>query len=130
MLATENSPEILQTNDGFAFEKLNGKFKDKSTDAILIWKHSNELKKEVDKFKNDLKENERQQKERKVTLAEHLENIDKCKGPFKAEFDRVTDSFKLERAAYHSGALVGNDVNKLTKTVNIKKLCNVFSHGW
>ena len=126
LLATENSLEILKNNNGFAFEKLNGKLKDKSKNAILIRKHGNELKKRVDKFEKDLKENEKQQKEKKLTLAEHLANIDKCKGPFKAEFDRVTDSFKLEQTVYHSGALVGNDVNKLTKTANIKKLCNVF----
>ena len=92
----------------------------------MIRKHGNELKKEVDKFKMGLKENKKQQNEKKVTFAEHLENTDKCKGPFKAEFDKVTDSFKLEQTVYHSGALAGNDVNKLTKTANIKKLCNVF----
>ena len=27
---------------------------------------------------------------------------------------------------YHSGALVGNDVNKVTKTENISKICDVF----
>ena len=32
----------------------------------------------------------------------------------------------LERQVYHSGAIVGNDVNKLTETANIKKLSNVF----
>ena len=101
-MATENSLEIIQTNNGFAFEKLNGKFKDKSKDAILIRKYGNELKKELDKFKKDLRENEKQQKEKKVTLAEHLENINKCKGPLKAGFDRVTDSFKFERTVYHS----------------------------
>ena len=43
LLATENSLETLKTNNGFAFEKLNGRFKDKSKDAILIRKHGNEL---------------------------------------------------------------------------------------
>ena len=32
----------------------------------------------------------------------------------------------LERQVYHSSAVVGNDVNKLTKTANIKNLSNVF----
>ena len=32
----------------------------------------------------------------------------------------------MERQVYHSGAIVGNDVNKLTKTANIKQLSNVF----
>ena len=59
-------------------------------------------------------------------MTSNLENIDKEKGPFKAHFDQVLDSFILERTVYHSGALIRNNVNKLTKLENIKKLCNVF----
>ena len=40
--------------------------------------------------------------------------------------DDVLDSLKLERTVYHSGGLIGNDVNKLVKRENINKLCHVF----
>ena len=40
--------------------------------------------------------------------------------------DDVLDSLQLERTVYHSGALIGNDVNKLVKKGNIEKLCHVF----
>ena len=75
LLATENSLEILKTNNGFAFEKLNGKFKDKSKDAILIRKHGNELKKRSTNLKR-ISRRTKQQKEKKLTSAEHLANID------------------------------------------------------
>ena len=123
LLATENSLEILKTNNSFAFEKLNGGFKDKSKDAILIRKHGNELKKKVDKFEKDLKENEKQQKDKKLTLTEHLEISVRVLS--RQNLTRVTHSFKLERTVSHPGALVGNDVNKLTKSASIKRWCNV-----
>ena len=44
----------------------------------------------------------------------------------KKNLDDVLDSLQLERTVYHSGALIGNDVNKLVKKENIKKLCHVF----
>ena len=47
------------------------------------------------------------------------------KGPSK-RLDDVLDSLQLERTMYYSGALIGNDVNKLVKKENIKKLCHVF----
>ena len=65
------------------------------------------------------------QKTKKAELASTFESINKDKGPFKTQFDKVLDSFKLERTVYHSGALVGNDVNKVTKTENISKICDV-----
>ena len=46
---------------------------------------------------------------------------------FKQDFVMsIIDNMNLERQVYHSGAVVGNDVNKLTKTANIKNLSNVF----
>ena len=65
LLATENSLEILKTNNGFAFEKLNGRFKDKSKDAILIRKHGNELKKRSTKRSTNLKRISRRMKNSK-----------------------------------------------------------------
>ena len=41
-------------------------------------------------------------------------SLQKEKGPFKTFFDETVENFKLERQFYHSGALVGRDVHKLT----------------
>ena len=124
--AAENSLEILKSENIFAFEKDNNKFRDKSKNAVLIRKRANELKKDIEKVGKNIKDNEKLEKDKHVTLANILENINRHKGPFKTKFDEVSDSFKLERTVYHSGALVDNDVNKLTKTENITKLCNIF----
>ena len=124
--AAENSLEILKSENIFSFEKDNNKFRDKSKDAVLIRKRANELKKDIEKVGKNIKDNEKLENDQHVTLANILENINRHKGPFKTKLDEVSDSFKLERTVYHSGALVGNDVNKLAKTENIPKLCNIF----
>ena len=38
------------------------------------------------------------------------------KGHFQSKFCEVIDNINLQRQAYHSHALVGNAVHKLTKT--------------
>ena len=38
----------------------------------------------------------------------------------------MIDKINLQRHAYHSHSLVGNDVHKLTKTKNVKQLADVF----
>ena len=124
--ATENSLEMLKSKNEFAFEKVDNKFKDRSRSAVLIRRRANDLKKEFENFNCNIKDNCKLKKNKKDLLTSTLENIDKEKGPFKAHFDQVLDSFKLERTVYHSGALIRNDVNNLTKLENIKKLCNVF----
>ena len=124
--AAEKKLEILKSENIFAFEKDNNKSRDKSKDAVLIRKRANELKKDIEKVGKNIKNNEKLGKDKHVTLANILENVNRHKGPFKTKFDEISDSFKLERTVYHSGAFVGNDVNKLTKTENITKLCNIF----
>ena len=124
--AAENSLEVLKSGNIFAFEKDKNKFRDKSKDEVLIRKRANELKKDIERVGKNIKDNEKLEKDKHVTLASILENINKHKGPFKTKFDEVSDSFKSEKTVYHSGALAGNDVNKLTKTENITKLCNIF----
>ena len=125
-MASENSLKMLKSNNEFAFEKDNNKFKDKSKDAISIRKRATELKRTIDKLANDIKENEKQQKFNEENLKDTLDQVDKEKEPFKTELDTVLDSFKLERTVYHSGALIGKDVDKLTKPENINKICNIF----
>ena len=49
------------------------------------------------------------------------------KGLFQTRFCNVMDEMKLQRQVYHSGALVENDVNKLTKNENIKKIFRIFT---
>ena len=48
------------------------------------------------------------------------------KGPFKKNLDMILDTVKLKRAVYHSGALIGNDVHKLTRKAQIKSLASAF----
>ena len=54
-------------------------------------------------------------------------SLQKEKGPFKTFFDETVESFKLERQFYHSGALVGRDVHKLTIKQNYERLVSIFN---
>ena len=71
---------MLKSNNEFAFEKDNNKFKYKSKDTISIRKRATELKRTIDKFANDLTENEKQQKLKKENLKDTLDQINKEKG--------------------------------------------------
>ena len=57
-------------------------------------------------------------------MPNNLETVEKDfrnkRGLFQTRFCDVIDKMNLERQVYHSDAIVGNDVNKLTKTANIK----------
>ena len=46
--------------------------------------------------------------------------------PFQEKLCSVLEGLHIERQAYHSRALVGNDVHKLTKTDTINKIAKVF----
>ena len=48
-------------------------------------------------------------------------------GPFQQKFKNVLDELKLQRQVYHSGALIGNDINKIMKLNVIKKLGKCFN---
>ena len=55
------------------------------------------MRKDTEKFNTSIKHNLAHQKTKKDELASTLESINKDKGPFKTQFDKVLDSFKLER---------------------------------
>ena len=51
---------------------------------------------------------------------------DLVKGVFQTDLCNGINLMKLKRQVYHSGAIIGKDVNRLTKQENIKKLRSVF----
>ena len=54
------------------------------------------------------------------------EKFEKEKGYFQNKFDCTIDSTDLQRKVYHSGAIVGDDVHRLTRKDNICKISQVF----
>ena len=86
----------------------------------------NEIKGRIDSHKEDLAWIKKLLKEKEKELEQTLKSLETIKGPFKTRFDNVLKKLKLQRAAYHSGSLVGPDVHKLTKKDNIKLLTSVF----
>ena len=48
------------------------------------------------------------------------------RGIFQTKFCNVMDNMKLQCQVYHNGALVGNDIHKLTKNEDISNISTVF----
>ena len=97
---------------------------DKSAEAKKVQQYHNEQDREIKA--SDKSEIE---KETEVTQ-KYFESLQKQfiekRGFYQTKFCNVKDELKLQRQVYHSGALVGNNVNKLTKTENILKISDVF----
>ena len=55
----EKSSEMLRSKNESAFRKENNKFGEKSKEAIIVRKGASELKKEIEKLNNKIKENEK-----------------------------------------------------------------------
>ena len=122
----ERQKEIKDANPSH-FER-NGRrgFRVNSVAARKSRNDVNEIKGQIDAQKEDLAWVEKLLKEKEKALEDTLKSLETIKGPFKTRFDNVLKHLKLQRAAYHSGSLVGPDVHKLTKKENIKLLTNVF----
>ena len=70
------------------------------------------------------------QVELQVTQASYKnlqKNFNEKLGIFQTKFCNVTDNMKLQCQVYHSVALVGNDVHKLTKDENISNISTVLN---
>lgn len=85
-----------------------------------------ELKEEVKFFKSELKDNGREkiQVEEQITIL--VKQIDNDNGPFLESFHMLMDDLALKRVVYHSGALIGNDVKKTIRPLNIDKFAALF----
>ena len=69
------------------------------------------------------------EKELQVTQASYKnfqKDFNEKQGIFQTKFCNVIDNMKLQCQVYHSGALVGNNVHKLTKNENISNISTVF----
>ena len=62
----------------------------------------------------------------KKDLATAQVKFEKAKGVFQTDLCNAIDSMKLKWQVYHSGAIIGSNVDKFTKQENIKKLSGVF----
>ena len=87
--AADNSLEILKSGNTFAFEEDKNKFRDKLKDTMLNRKRANELKKDMKKSARLSRTmNDKLEKDKRVTLANILENVNRHKGPFEQKFDQ------------------------------------------
>ena len=68
-------------------------------------------------------------RELQVTRASYKDlqkDFNEKRGIFQTKFWNVMDNMKLQCQVYHSGALVGNNVHKLTKNENISNISTGF----
>ena len=108
------------------FERVNGRLVCNTAVARDSRKQVAELKRDVKEVEVRIKSTEKEVAAVDKLQLEIQEATCKVKGPFKERFDAVIDELRLKRAAYHSGAFVGSDINKVFKLKNIPKFGHIF----
>ena len=108
------------------FERVNGRLVCNTAVARDSRKQVAELKRDVKEVEVRIKSTEKEVATVDKLQLEIQEATCKVKGPFKERFDAVIDELRLKRAAYHSGAFVGSDINKVFKLKNIPKFGHIF----
>ena len=107
-------------------QRHNGKYSDNSAEAIDFRRSLSNQDKLLKDIVNKIKTIKKDINEMETFLAVTNQTIQSMKGPFKKNLDMILDTMKLKRAVYHSGALIGNDVHKLTRKAQIKSLASAF----
>lgn len=110
-------------------KKENGHVTVHTVEAVKARREMRELtkaKQEVEKQKKALG---KELEELEISIKSEEEVIEKEQGPFLKRYNSVMEGLSLKRRVYHSGALVGNDIDKLfgaKSKNNIIKLSKVY----
>ena len=124
--AQENIVNIKEDRSEFFEMTRGGSYKKKSDLAKSVRDQVKKLEREIEDLHKEEDKITKEQSKKEAQLNKVNDELDKVKGPFKQRFDEVLDNMHLQRVAYHSGAIVGPDVYKITRTKNITKLANIF----
>ena len=135
-LQQTNDNRSLKTSNLKNFEKQhvkmlekvnNGKsYCDKSDEANKVQQHHKEQVREIKALEKEKRAIEKETEVIQKSYESLQERFIEKRGFYQTKFCNVIDELKLQRQVYHSGAFVRNDVNKLTKTVSILKISDVF----
>ena len=121
----QNNLQELHDQHSQDFMQVNGRLP-QSAKAKASRRQAVNLKKEAKEIKECMKTTEETLKE----TAALLDAVDKVileeRGPFKEALDTVLDNMNLKRRAYHKGALVGADVDKILQKQNYTRIAAVF----
>ena len=123
----------IQTN----IEKLNNVLQQTQAEAQILLEsitayqaennfafHRDDLKKFIDK--SPIKTFTTEIKAADSRLEDILKQAEQISGPFRERLGKVLSKLNLKRQVYHSGALIGEDVHKLTRKSNVILLSQVF----
>ena len=114
----------------FVKYKENGKLEDHSSNAKATRKRTNLIPKEIKQLEEKVKTFNKIVSIKTAEL-KLLSSLTTLKGLlYKTKFDDLMDSLKLKRQVYHSGALVGDDIEKLdgkSYRNNLVKFSRVFT---
>ena len=116
--------DFLEQNRQY-LEQKGRAFVNTSKEARLVQKQYKELTATNLKLKKKQKETQRQSDSVLKNLTSAKAEFGSKRGPFQEKLCSVREGLHLERQAYHSRALVGNDVHKLTKPDTINKIAKM-----
>jgi hypothetical protein len=93
------------------FARSGKKFVNHTKEAVQKRKNVRNLRSDKQNVDTRRKFCEKHMAECDKGIQEVDEWLEKQKGPFKSKFDITMDSFNLKRQVYHSGALIGKDID-------------------
>ena len=82
----------------------------------------NSLKEDCKWTEKEIKQLQKKKEQTETALQEVNKKIEEQPGPFSSSIKQEIDSMKLERAKYHKGTLMGNDVYELLQPKSIKAI--------
>ena len=82
----------------------------------------NSIKEDLKRIEKEIRTLQKKKEQTETALREVNKKIEEQPGPFSLNIKKELDSMNLERAKYHKGTLVGNDVHKLLQPKSIKAI--------
>lgn len=95
------------------FERRDRKLVNRTKEAVEKRKTVFQLKKSKSQIDKNIKSCEKKLSDNEKAQKELDDWLDKQKGPFQSKFDRMMDGLGLKRQVYHSGALIGKDIDTI-----------------
>jgi len=118
--------EIAEAEPHF-FARFDKKLVDQSKEAVEKRKIVRQLKNNKQAIEKNRKSQDKNLSTCDNAIKEVDDWLDEQKGPFKTKFDSTIDSLGLKRQIYHSGALIGKDIDTVFGNKNnICKISSVF----
>lgn len=128
IMVQQNINEKEEENPNF-YKKENGHVKINTSEAVKARKEMRSLIKSKQELEKQKKRICKELEELEMSIKGEEEVIENEQGPFLKRYNTIMEGLNLKRRVYHSGALIGKDIDKLfgvKSRINIINLSNIY----